>query len=164
MLRNPLAAGVNRQAGLAHLFSNTTEADMATNAQRGGRGGTPKWKRWTGGILSAIPVLALLMAATFSFQHGPQVVEGMAKFGYQEGLVNLVAVLATVSAVLYVIPRTAVLGALFMTAYFGAAVATHLRVGDPGYPLAIIMAIFTWGGLWLRDARIRELLPLRRTA
>ena len=137
---------------------------MATSAQLGERGSTPKWKTWTGRILSAIPVLALLMAAAMSFQHGPQVVEGMAKFGYPDGLINVVAVLATVSALLYAMPRTAVVGALFMTAYFGAAVATHLRVGDPGYPLAIIMATFTWGGLWLRDARVRELLPVRRTA
>lgn len=135
---------------------------MATSALVGERSGTPKWKTWTGRVMSAIPVLALLMAAAFSLQHGPQVVEGMAKFGYPDGLINVVAVLAAGSAVLYVIPRTAVLGALFMTAYFGAAVATHLRVGDPGYPMALIMAIFTWGGLWLRDARIRELLPLRR--
>lgn len=137
---------------------------MATSAPLGERGGTPTWKLWTGRVLSAIPVLALLMAATLSFQHSPQVTEGMSQFGYPERLITLVAVLATGSAVLYVIPRTAVLGALFMTAYFGAAVATHLRVGDPGYPLAILMAIFAWGGLWLRDARVRELLPLRRTA
>ncbi len=136
---------------------------MSTPTSAVNRAIPPKhWMIWTGRVLSAVPVLMLLMSAAFSFARTPQVVEGMTKFGYPESTLLLVAVLGLGSALLYAIPRTAVLGAIFMTAYFGAAVATHVRVSDPGYPPAIVMAIFVWAGLYLRDERLRALLPLRR--
>ena len=133
----------------------TTAAQVAPLEQK-------RWMTWTGRVFSAIPVLVLAMSAAMGLQHGPEVVAGMARFGYSENLTTLVAVLALSSALLYAIPRTAVLGAILMTAYFGAAVATHVRIGDPGWPLAILMAIFTWGGLSGRNARLRDLLPLRK--
>lgn len=121
-----------------------------------------RWMTWTGRVLSVLPVLVLLLSGAMAIARPPQVVEGMARFGYQESALPLLAVLEFACALLYAIPRTAVLGAILMTAYFGGAVATHVRIGDPGWPLAILMAIFTWGGLYLRDPRLRKLLPLRR--
>ena len=138
------------------------ESTMST-APRSVTTHSPKWMIWTGRVLSAIPVLLFFFGGALSFSGSPQVTEGMAKFGYPADLARVVAALEIGSAVLYLIPPTAVLGALFMTAYLGAAVATHLRVHDPGWPMAIVTAIFVWGGLWLRDRRLRELLPLRKT-
>jgi hypothetical protein len=123
---------------------------------------TPKpWLLWTGRILSALPVLMMTFAAAMAFARTPQVVEGMSKFGYPESTLFIVAVLELGSALIYAIPRTAVLGAILMTGYLGGAIATHLRVGDPGWPTALMLGIFVWGGLYLRDERIRALLPLR---
>ncbi len=123
---------------------------------------SPKWMIWTGRVLSALPLLLLLLAGAMAFKGGPQVVEGMKKFGYGENLIRLVATLELLAAVLYAIPRTAVFGAIFMTAFLGGAVATHVRIGDPGYPLAVVTATFAWLGLYLREPRLRALVPFRR--
>lgn len=120
------------------------------------------WMVWTGRVLSAIPVLALAVGAGFALARPPQVVEGMSKFGYPESKLLLIAVLEIGSVLIYLFPRTAVLGAILMTGYLGGAVATHVRIGDPGYAMAIVMGIFVWAGLYLRDQRLRALLPLRR--
>ncbi len=122
---------------------------------------SPRWMIWTGRVLSALPVLALALAASLGLKGGAEIDAGMAHFGYTSSILPLLAVFQLGFSLLYVVPRTAVLGAILMTAYFGGAVATHLRIADPGYPLAIACGIFTWAGLWLRDARVRALLPLR---
>jgi len=121
------------------------------------------WLLWTGRILSALPVLVMGFAAVMAFARTPQVLEGMSKFGWPEGLLLVLAVLELGSALLFVIPRTAVLGAILMTGYLGGAIATHVRVGDPGWPTALILGIFVWAGLYLRDERLRRLLPLRQS-
>jgi hypothetical protein len=117
---------------------------------------------WTGRVLSAIPVLMLCFGATLSLFHPEKVAEGMTRYGYTQDKLILIVVLEFGCALLYAIPQTAFFGAILMTAYFGGAVATHVRVSDPGYGAAILMAIFTWAGLYLRDARLRALVPLRR--
>lgn len=122
----------------------------------------PAWMTWTGRVLSVLPVLMLLLGPLMLFTAKAQMVEGMAKFGWQERALHLMVALEVVCALLYAIPRTAVLGAILMTAYFGGAVATHLRVADPGWPLAVICGILVWLGLYLRDPRLRRLLPCRQ--
>jgi hypothetical protein len=117
---------------------------------------------WTGRILSAVPVLMMLPGIFMDFTRNPQAIEGMKKFGYQESALTLVGALAVLSVVLYVIPQTAVLGAIVMTGYFGGAIATHVRISDPGWPIALLCGILTWLGLYLRDPRLRELVPLRK--
>ena len=120
------------------------------------------WLLWTGRILSALPVLVMGFAAVMAFARTPQVVEGMSKFGYPESALLVIGVLELGSVLIYLIPRTAVLGAILTTGYLGGAIATHVRVGDPGWPTALILGIFVWAGLYLRDERLRALLPLRR--
>ena len=88
------------------------------------------------------------------------VLEGMTHLGYSVPAAPIIGVLALVSATLYLIPRTAILGAILLTGYLGGAVASHLRVGDPTY-FAVIFGVLVWGGLYLRDERLRELIPLR---
>jgi DoxX-like protein len=122
----------------------------------------PAWKTWTGRVLSALPLLLMAMGVASLLFNRAQAAQGMAKFGWQESALTLILTLEIGSALLYIFPRTAVLGAILMTAYFGGAVATHLRVADPGWPLAVICGILTWLGLYLRDPRLRALVPLRQ--
>ena len=122
----------------------------------------PAWMTWTGRVLSALPVLMMAMGAASVLFNRSQAAEGMAKFGWQEGALRLIVTFEIVFSLLYLFPRTAVFGAILLTAYFGGAVATHLRVADPGWPLAVICGILVWAGLFLRDPRLRALLPLRR--
>ena len=121
------------------------------------------WLLWTGRILSAIPVLMMAVSASMKFAHPPSVVEGMNKFGYPESTLLALGVLELGSALIYLIPRTAVLGAILMTGFLGGAIATHVRIGDAGWYTALILGIFVWAGLYLRDERIRALLPLRQS-
>jgi hypothetical protein len=87
----------------------------------------------------------------------------MNKFGWPESILLVLGVLELGSVLAYLIPRTAVLGAILMTGYLGGAIATHVRIGDPGWPTALILGIFVWAGLYLRDERLRALLPLRQS-
>jgi hypothetical protein len=123
----------------------------------------PKWQIWTGRVLSALPVLLLLFSATMKVLHLPPVVEGFGKFGYPESMLTVLGVVEALCAILYVVPRTSGLGAVLCTGYLGGAVATHARIGDPSFVTPLILGIMVWGGLYLRDDRVRELLPLRKT-
>lgn len=87
---------------------------------------------------------------------------GMAHFGYTPDRMPIVLTLEIIAIVLYLVPQTTVFGAVFMTAYFGGAVATHVRIHDPGWPLAVNGAVCAWIGLYLREERLRRLVPLRR--
>jgi len=92
------------------------------------------------------------------------VVEAMNKLGYPPTLTVTIGLLLLVCVVVYIIPRTAVLGAILLTGYLGGAVATHTRVGDPLFShvlFPVYMGLFVWGGLYFRDERLRALIPLR---
>lgn len=116
---------------------------------------------WTGRVISALPVLGLLMSAYMKFAKPPEVVEGFLKLGWPERLAAPLGILELVCTVLYIIPQTSVLGAIMLTGYLGGAIATHVRVGD-NFVAPIIMGVLVWLGLFLRDSRLRALLPLRR--
>jgi hypothetical protein len=104
------------------------------------------------------------MAAVMDLSGSKQAVEGAVQMGYPASRVQVIGVLALITVVLYVVPRTAVLGALFVTAFFGAAVATHIRAGQSlAWCLpAVIVCTISWAGLILREPRLRELLPIRK--
>jgi hypothetical protein len=118
---------------------------------------------WTGRVVSALPVLMLLMGAYMSFSMPDDNKKEMAKMGWDVSIAPALGVVILVVIALYVIPQTAVLGAILMTGYLGGAVATHVRIGD--YKMmapAIVVGILTWVGLYFRDHRVRELAPFRR--
>jgi hypothetical protein len=118
---------------------------------------------WTGVVLSAIPSLMLLMASVMTLSHGQQVVEGMTKYGFPPEAINVIGISALVSVILYIIPSTAVLGAVLMTGYLGGAVATHVHAAEwANAPVPVVVGVLVWGGLFFRDARIRALLPWRK--
>lgn len=131
----------------------------ATQATSGSRR-----KLWAGRILSAIPAVMLLSSGVNAFTQSPMVLEGMTHLGYPVGVAPGIGLVAFLCALLYVIPRTAVLGAILLTGYLGGATASHIRVGDPFFG-PILFGVLVWAGLYLRDDRLRALVPLRsRTA
>jgi hypothetical protein len=116
---------------------------------------------WIGRIMSALPVLMLLFSAAMKFAKPPQVLEGFTHMGYPESLALGLGILELACTILYVIPRTSVLGAILVTGYLGGAIATHVRIGEQ-FVMPIVLGVFVWGGLFLRDPRLRALIPLRR--
>ena len=116
---------------------------------------------WTGWILTVLPALMLLMSAVMKFAKPAPVVEGFAHLGLPENLAFGLGALELVCTIIYLIPRTAVLGAILLTGYLGGAICTTLRVGDAFIP-AVILGVAIWGGLFLREPRLRALIPLRR--
>ena len=116
---------------------------------------------WTGRVFSALPVLLMVFGASMAVFKPAMVEEGMKKHGYPEGIGTKLIVVEMACVVLYVVPQTAVLGAVLLTGYLGGATATHVRVGEPFF-MPVIVGIVVWLGLFFRDARLRDLLPLRR--
>lgn len=123
-----------------------------------------KGSLWTGYVLSAIPTLLVLMGAVMDLSGSKEAVESALQLGYPASSVRVIGVLSLIAVVLYVVPKTAVLGGLFMTAFFGAAVATHIRAGQSlAWCLpAVLVCTLCWAGLYLREPRLRDLLPLRK--
>jgi len=115
---------------------------------------------WTSYVLSALPVLLLLFSASMKFTHSPDLAKGFDHLGWPVRLAAPLGILELTCALLYAIPRTSVLGAILVAAYMGGAVATHVRIGEPPY-LQVLLGVLVWGGLYLRDSRLRALLPLR---
>jgi hypothetical protein len=122
-----------------------------------------KWILWTGRVLSALPAIMMGLSASMKLAHAPQFVEvWVSKLGWQEGSLTGIGLLELACVIVYLIPRTAVLGAILMGGYLGGAVATHLRIGDPGFGTPLVLGILAWAGLFLREERLRALLPLRK--
>ena len=117
---------------------------------------------WTGRVLSALPVLFMLFGVGYSFMKPAEVAEEMKRYGYPEHHLQRLVIVEMACVLLYVIPQTAVLGAILLTGYLGGATATHVRISDPGFFMPIVVGVLVWLGLFLRDGRLRILLPLRR--
>lgn len=116
---------------------------------------------WTGRVLSALPVLVFMFSASMKFMPSPEFAEGLSKMGWKETQAAGLGVLELLCTAIYVVPQTSVLGAILLTGYLGGAVATHVRVGDP-FTAAVVLGVLLWGGLFLREPRLKALLPLRR--
>jgi hypothetical protein len=123
---------------------------------------TSKKMLWAGRVISAVPVLLMVFSAVLKLVKAAPVVQGMPRYGYPEGLIVTIGVLELLSCIVYLIPSTAVLGAILMTGYLGGATATNVRVGDLSYVMTVLLGVFVWGGLFFRDARLRALIPFRR--
>jgi hypothetical protein len=105
----------------------------------------------------------LTMSGAMKLSHAPAVVQPFSeKFGFSEGTLTPIGILELACVVLYVIPRTAVLGAILVASYLGGATVTHVRVGDASAVTPVLLGVFAWLGLYLREPRLRALLPLRQ--
>ena len=121
------------------------------------------YRVWGSRAASGLAALFLFVDAFGKLVKIPQVVEGSSRLGYGETVLPALGIVLAAGTLIYVIPRTAVLGAILLTGYLGGAVATHVRVGDPLFPVLfpVMMGTLVWSGLWLRDEHLRCLLPLR---
>jgi hypothetical protein len=121
-----------------------------------------RWKLWTGRVLSALPSLLVLFSASMKLSQSPQMEQSMTgKFGFPPGITLFIGLLEVACLALYLIPQTAVFGAILLTGYLGGAVATHVRLGEP-FAVPLVIGILFWAGLYLREGRLTSLLPLRR--
>ncbi len=121
---------------------------------------TSKKLLWAGRTLSGLVSLMLLFSASFKLMKPPMFVQEFARLGYLESAALGIGILEIACVVIYLLPQTAMLGAILLTGYLGGATATHVRIGDPFIP-PIVAGVLVWAGLYLRDERLRALLPWR---
>jgi DoxX-like family len=120
---------------------------------------------WAGRIMSAVVVIALAADGAVQLFAPAQITSMLQETGFAMDLTRVVGPLVLVCAILYAIPSTAVLGAILVTGFLGGAVCAHVRIGELGSPpelISLLLGAMTWGGLYLRDLRIRAFLPLIR--
>ncbi|MGB0036082.1 MAG: DoxX family protein [Candidatus Acidiferrales bacterium] len=122
---------------------------------------TSKTMLWAGYIISAIPVLFLILNGVMSVIKPEMVKQGVAHLGYPESAAPSISIAMVACALVYAIPRTSILGAILLTGYLGGATASHVRIGEPFY-FPIIFGVLVWLGLFLRDERLRAIVPIRK--
>ncbi|MDB5562083.1 MAG: Arginine/ornithine antiporter ArcD [Hyphomicrobiales bacterium] len=119
---------------------------------------------WTGRGLSGLAVLFLLFDSIIKLIKIDPVTQSMVELGYPDSLARGIGAMELICVALYVYPRTAVLGAVLLTGLFGGAISSHVRIGDPLFShvlFGVYLGLFVWGGLFLRDGRLRSLFPVR---
>jgi hypothetical protein len=124
----------------------------------------PKWMTWTGWALSVLVILFMIMDLTMKFMALPIVITTTERLGWPVSSITPLAIILLVATALYAFPKTSVLGAIVLTGYLGGAVATHVRIDSPLFShilFGVYLGVFAWAGLYLRDARLRALIPLR---
>lgn len=114
---------------------------------------------WAGRILTGLPSLMLLFSAAMKLKGGPELATGFEHLGWPVALAIPLGILELTCTVIYLIPRTAVLGAILLTGYMGGAVAAHLRINEAWF-VQFLLGVMIWGGLYFRDSRIRQLIPV----
>ena len=121
---------------------------------------------WAGRIVSAFAVLFLVLDGVTHLMQPAPVAEAFQRLAFPLSLSVELGVIELACLVVYVIPRTSILGAILLTGYLGGAVATHLRVLDPLFDtiFPILIGALVWGGIYLRDARLRALVPFKSTS
>lgn len=124
-----------------------------------------KIQMWIGHVLTGLIVIFLAMDSIVKFINPAPVVEASAKFGLPPGEAFTLGIILLTYTVIYAIPLTSILGAILLTGYLGGAAATQLRVNEPLFSILfpVLMGIAIWAGLYLRDARLRSLIPIRTT-
>jgi hypothetical protein len=133
----------------------TVETQEATQSSR--------WLVWTGRVVSVLPVLIVLMSSRWKLTSNPWYVREWGRIGWKTPDLPFIASLQLGAILLYVIPQTSVLGAVILTGYLGGAIASYVRIGELYPPLVpLTTAMLAWLGIYLRDERLRALLPLRR--
>jgi len=122
-----------------------------------------RWMLWAGRVLSLWPAFVIVLSATWKLSRNASYVAEFARIGWPESALTGLALLQLSCLALYLIPPTAVLGAVLLTGYLGGAIAAYVRIGEP-YPVLVPLStsLIAWAGIFLRDERLRALLPIRR--
>ena len=126
---------------------------------------SPKWMKWAGWSMSGLIVLFLLLdsAGKLALEH--HTIEATTRIGYPLAVIRPLGLICLVCTVLYAIPRTSILGAVLLTGYLGGAIASKVRIEDPLFSsvlFGVYFGLLVWGGLYLRDERLRAVFPWRR--
>ena len=116
---------------------------------------------WVGRVISIVASLLFLLSAFLKIRGGPELAKGIAHLGLPESMILPLSILEISCVVIYLIPPTSVLGAILLTGYIGGAICTHWRVGDP-FIVQILVGVFVWLGLYLREDRLKDLIPIRK--
>ena len=135
---------------------------MALQSQSSAR---PKWMQWTGWGMTGLMIAFLLFDGVSKLVLEQHVVEATTQIGYPLDVIRPLGLICLACTILYAIPRTSVLGAILLTGYLGGAIASKVRIEDPMFSsvlFGLYFGILVWGGLYLRDERLRALIPLRR--
>ncbi len=122
---------------------------------------------WTGRVLSGLIVLFMIFDGVIKLPPLEIVTQTMTELGWpaDANVARLIGVIGLISTALYALPRTSVLGAILLTGYMGGAISTHVRIGNPLFShtlFGVYLGVILWGGLYLRDPRVRALIPLSR--
>ena len=117
---------------------------------------------WAGRIMSALVVLFLLFDSGLKVMKLAPAVEASARLGFLASLLLPMGIAELICVVLFVIPRASILGAILLTGYLGGATASQVRLQDPWFFFPVVIGVLVWGGLFLREDRLRALIPLRR--
>jgi hypothetical protein len=118
---------------------------------------------WIGRVLSGLVGAFFVFGAVMKLKGGPEVAEGMAHLGLPDAMIQPLAILELSCAVIYLIPMASVIGAILLAGYVGGAIRVHWRVGDDVYK-QVALGVVVWLGLWLREPRLRPLIPIRTSA
>lgn len=121
--------------------------------------------RWISYSMSGLVIIFMLMDSIMKFVKPPEVIEGTLALGFTEDHLIIIGSLGLTSTLLYIFPPTSILGAVLLTGYFGGAMATHVRLNNPLFThilFTVYLGIFMWGGLWLRNTKLRALFPMAK--
>jgi hypothetical protein len=152
-------ADVAEESKVCKNSEDRKASSMTTNAQFAAVGNSALW---TGRILSGLIVLFMLFDAGVKLAKAAPAVEGMVRLGFPAWELVPIGIVALICLILYVIPRTAVLGAILLTGYLGGATATQVRMQDPWFVMPVILGIIAWGGLYFRNETLRRLVLITR--
>ncbi|HEY7389903.1 MAG TPA: DoxX family protein [Bryobacteraceae bacterium] len=134
------------------------DAVAVPTREKGGK----RWMVWAGRVVSLWPAFVIITSATWKLTRAPTYVAEFARIGWPESALTGLALLQLSCLTLYLIPPTAILGAVLLTGYLGGAIAAYVRLGEP-YPVLVPLStsLIAWAGIYMRDERLRRLLPLR---
>ena len=146
-------------------MNTRTTTDSTTGVASTGLPTAGKMQVRIGWTLSILTILFMLFDAGGKLALESHVIDATTKIGYPVAAIRPIGIIALVCTILYAVPRTAVLGAVLLTGFFGGAVASKIRIEDPLFSsilFAVYFGFIAWGGLYLRDERLRGLFPFRR--
>jgi energy-converting hydrogenase Eha subunit C len=124
-----------------------------------------KGRLWTGRVMSGIAILFMLLDSIMKLFKPAFVVDSTVSLGFQEHHIYLIGILGLLSTILYTLPRTAIIGAILLTGYFGGVIATQVRLDAPLFStilFPVYLAVLVWGGIWLRNEQVRKFLLLQK--